>query len=100
MRHVNIPVFIPHLGCPNQCVFCNQRSISGVDEFKAENIRDIIDNALLTIEDDADVEIAFFGGSFTGIDRDLMVSLLKIAYSFIRDGFACCMTHLIENHMS
>ena len=86
MRHVNIPIFIPHLGCPNQCVFCNQRSISGVNEFKAENIREIIDNALLTIEDDADVEIAFFGGSFTGIDRDLMVSLLEIAHSYIREG--------------
>ena len=33
MRHINIPVFIPHLGCPNQCIFCNQKYISGVTDF-------------------------------------------------------------------
>lgn len=86
MRHVNIPVFIPHLGCPNQCVFCNQRSISGVNEFNPESVREIIDTALSTIEDGAEVEIAFFGGSFTGIDRQLMISLLEIAHSYIKDG--------------
>ena len=84
MRHVNIPIFIPHLGCPNQCVFCNQRTISGVEKFDPENVREQIDLALETIEDDAEVEIAFFGGSFTGIDRELMVKLLDIGYSYIK----------------
>ena len=83
-RHVNVPVFIPHLGCPNQCVFCNQRTISGVEKFDPENVREQIDLALETIEDDAEVEIAFFGGSFTGIDRELMVKLLDIGYSYIK----------------
>ena len=86
MRHVNIPVFIPHLGCPNQCVFCNQREISGVQEFIAEDVIPIIDSALRTIEDDAEVEIAFFGGSFTGINPELMISLLKIANGYIERG--------------
>ena len=86
MRHINIPVFIPHLGCPNQCVFCNQRSISGTEEFKIEKIKSIIDEALSTLEDDSAVEIAFFGGSFTGIDRDLMISLLEIGHSYIKSG--------------
>ena len=86
MRHVNIPIFIPHLGCPNQCVFCNQRSISGVSEFSPDSLGEIIDNSLLTIEEGAEVEIAFFGGSFTGIDRTLMVSLLRRAYEYIKDG--------------
>ena len=81
MKHVNIPVFIPHLGCPNQCVFCNQRSISGVKEFYADSLSTIIDTALSTIPKEYEVEIAFFGGSFTGIDRSLMVDLLKTAYS-------------------
>lgn len=84
MRHVNIPIFIPHLGCPNQCVFCNQRTISGVEKFDPEKVREQIDLALETIEADADVEIAFFGGSFTGIDRELMIELLEIGYSYIR----------------
>ena len=84
--HANIPVFIPHLGCPNQCVFCNQRTISGVTEFKAESVRDIIDSALLTLNGVKEVEIAFFGGSFTGIDRSLMISLLEIANEYIDSG--------------
>lgn len=85
-RHVNIPIFIPHLGCPNTCVFCNQRTISGVIEFHPEDVRSEIEAALLTVEKEAECEIAFFGGSFTGIDRDLMTELLQIAYSFVKDG--------------
>ncbi len=85
-RHVNIPVFIPHLGCPNQCVFCNQRTISGVSNFDPSSVRNIIDTALTTVEDDAEAEIAFFGGSFTGIDRELMTELLEIAYKYIESG--------------
>lgn len=86
MKHANIPIFIPHLGCPNQCVFCNQRSISGVSRFDVKNISKIIDDALLTIPSDYEIEIAFFGGSFTGIDRGLMLELLEIAYSYVNEG--------------
>ncbi len=86
MRHVNIPVFIPHLGCPNMCVFCNQRTISGVAEFDISSVRREIDEALSTVEPEAECEIAFFGGSFTGIDRGLMISLLKIANDYINSG--------------
>lgn len=85
-KHVNIPIFIPHLGCPNQCVFCNQRTISGVGSFKADSVVDIIENALSTIDNGVEVEIAFFGGSFTGIDRNLMRELLEIAYSYVARG--------------
>jgi len=82
-KHRNIPVFIPHLGCPNMCVFCNQRSISGKQDFHKENVCDEIQTALSTIPSDCEVEIAYFGGSFTGIDRDLMIYLLDTAQSFI-----------------
>ena len=85
-RHVNIPVFIPHLGCPNQCVFCNQRTISGVCEFRPEDFKKTVEEALSTVESGAEVEIAFFGGSFTGIDRELMLSLLKEAKGFVEGG--------------
>ena len=85
-RHINIPVFIPHLGCPNNCVFCNQRTISGVSEFVPESFVKTVREALITIEADAEVEIAFFGGSFTGIDRGLMISLLTKAREFVREG--------------
>ncbi len=85
-KHVNIPIFIPHLGCPNQCVFCNQRKISGVSEFCFDSVEKEINTALSTIGDGKDVEIAFFGGSFTGIDRNLMTELLEIAQNYLNSG--------------
>ena len=84
MRHVNIPVFIPHLGCPNQCVFCNQRSISEHKDFREESVRNEIEQVLSTLRPEDEAEIAFFGGSFTGIDRDLMCRLLDLAEDYIK----------------
>ncbi len=86
MRHINIPVFIPHEGCPNACVFCNQRSISGTQQFDVSEVDKIISEALSTVGDDDICEIAFFGGSFTGIDRDLMLYLLGVAQSYVDKG--------------
>lgn len=86
MRHVNIPVFIPHLGCPNQCVFCNQRSISEHKDFCEESVRDEIEQVLSTLRPEDEAEIAFFGGSFTGIDRALMCRLLDLAESYVKSG--------------
>ena len=85
-KHVNIPVFIPHLGCPNNCVFCNQRSISGKMKFNAESVIPEIEEALSTVSADTEAEIAFFGGSFTGIDRELMIKLLEIGQSYADSG--------------
>ena len=85
-RHVNIPIFIPHLGCPNNCVFCNQRTISGHGDFKIEDVKNEIDEALSTLDENTEREIAFFGGSFTGIDRNLMIELLELAESYVKSG--------------
>lgn len=85
-RHINIPIFIPHLGCPNDCVFCNQRIISGVKSFRADEVIPIIEEALATVGDDVFREIAFFGGSFTGIEPDLMEELLVIANRYLKQG--------------
>ena len=83
-----IPVFVPHLGCPNDCIFCNQRSISGQKKnITKEEAKKTIDNFLSGIKDkDAKKEIAFFGGSFTGIDEKLQEELLQIAYEYIEKG--------------
>lgn len=86
MKHINIPVFIPHLGCPHACVFCNQRIISGTESFDPESVTEIIETQLSTVGADDDCEIAFFGGSFTGIDRSLMIYLLDIAEKYVREG--------------
>lgn len=85
-RHVNIPIFIPHEGCKNECVFCNQKTITGVSEQCDSNVKAIIDRALSTIEEDADTEIAFFGGSFTGIGIDRMTYLCSVAYEYVKSG--------------
>ena len=85
-RHANIPIFIPHLGCPNACVFCNQRTISGVESFSYKDVVRQIDDALCTLSSDDTVELAYFGGSFTGIDRDLMIELLDIGKRYIDSG--------------
>ena len=85
-KHANIPIFIPHLGCPNNCVFCNQRSISGRQSFDPADVVRQIEEALSTIDDGCECEIAFFGGSFTGIDRELMIYLLDTAQGYIDAG--------------
>ncbi|MBE6588913.1 MAG: radical SAM protein [Ruminococcaceae bacterium] len=84
--HRNIPIFIPHLGCPNQCVFCNQRSISGCRSFCEEDVVRQIETVLSENGGDRETEIAFFGGSFTGIDRELMLRLLKVAQRYVDTG--------------
>ena len=85
MKHVNIPVFVPHLGCPKQCVFCDQRAISGVRSFDMETARNTIEAHLATIGG-AEADIAFFGGSFTGIGTGRMTALLDLAEEYVRAG--------------
>lgn len=85
-RHINIPIYVVHMGCPNQCVFCDQRLISGESCFREENVRRTIESCLATAKPDAAIEIAFFGGSFTGIDRGQMVRLLSLAQRYVDAG--------------
>ncbi len=87
MRHINLPIFIPHLGCPNDCVFCNQRKISGTMCFNKTSVKSDIDSFLETVDTrNAEVQLAFFGGSFTGIDREDMLYLLGVAKEYIDRG--------------
>ena len=68
--HSNIPIFIPHLACHHSCVFCNQNSISGTQQPPSVEETDfIIKNAVNTIKESENTQIAFFGGSFTGLSR-------------------------------
>ena len=81
-----IPIFVPHLGCPNECTFCNQRKISGQMKNITEN--DVIDTIEYYLsnfkEKNAYKEVAFFGGSFTGIEEELQEKLLKVVYDYIK----------------
>ncbi|NLB37228.1 MAG: radical SAM protein [Clostridiales bacterium] len=82
MKHTNVALFVPHEGCPNQCSFCNQRSISG--STKRLNVKDIDEAVATALKTQAQGrEIAFFGGSFTAIEREYMISLLRTAAKYI-----------------
>ena len=70
------------------CVFCNQRSISGKMSFDISRVEEEIQEALSTTKSEDFVEIAFFGGSFTGIERGLMCDLLSLAQKYIDMGKA------------
>ena len=88
MKHANIAVFVPHNGCPNQCSFCNQRTISGVT--KQPDPQDVVQACEIAMKNGCEnvtVQLAFFGGSFTAIDREYMVSLLGAAQPYIKNGF-------------
>ncbi len=83
-----IPIFVPHLGCPNDCVFCNQNKISGQKtNVTKEDVNKTIEYYLEHIkEPDKNIEVAFFGGSFTGIEEEVQNELLGAAYEFIKAG--------------
>jgi len=82
-----IPIFVPHLGCPNDCTFCNQKSISGqTREVTAKDVKKTIEKYLRSFkEDNSYKEVAFFGGSFTGIEVEKQQELLCAAYEYVKE---------------
>lgn len=86
--HFNIPIFIPHLGCPFQCVFCNQKYISGVQNAPdIEEVHAIIRQKLSTIGGQgARVELAFFGGSFTCLSLEEQRYYLEAIQPYIAEN--------------
>ena len=87
MPHSNIAIFIPHAGCPNKCSFCNQKSISGADKQpEFTDVQKVCKQAISEVNDKENTEIAFFGGSFTAIERSYMIGLLEAAQPFIGEG--------------
>lgn len=87
MKHANISLFVPHAGCPNQCSFCNQKTISGsVKELTPKEVFETLTEASTHGNNPDVTEIAFFGGSFTAIDRSYMISLLEMAKPFVEKG--------------
>lgn len=89
MKHSNISIFVPHAGCPHQCSFCNQKTISGAQKPpSAQDVHTICRQAMSEVKDRQNCEIAFFGGSFTAIERGYMLELLEAAKCYIgENGF-------------
>lgn len=83
MKKKTISIFIPHMGCPNDCIFCNQKKITGAKTILNYNdIKLYMDKSVETIGKDAIVEVAFFGGSFTALEQSVQNDCLKLANEF------------------
>lgn len=85
MRHINLPIFIPHLGCPHTCVFCNQHLIAAHTAFSLDTAKQEIDAFLATADTNAEIELAYFGGSFTALPPAQMDTLLQLAAPYLAD---------------
>ena len=86
-RESIIPVFVPHLGCPNDCVFCNQRRISGAQQpATAQTVKEAVKQAAALPQSGAKRQLAFYGGSFTAIPAAEQVALLSAAKEFLDRG--------------
>lgn len=88
MKNYNIPIFVPHRGCPFDCVFCNQKHITGqTAEVDENDVKNTVEEYLKTLpKEDVFIEAAFFGGSFTGIDVEVQRRLLGAAYEYVKSG--------------
>ncbi|MDY6853370.1 MAG: radical SAM protein [Thermodesulfobacteriota bacterium] len=90
IRHFIIPIFVPHMGCPHRCVFCNQRRVTGLSgsSVTQDLLEDTVKLYLQTKpnKESLKTQIAFYGGSFTGIEINIQEFLLCSGYRFIKDG--------------
>lgn len=88
MSHSNISIFIPHIGCPCRCSFCNQIYITNTSKMPTTvEIDNAVEQALKSKKfDKTNRQLAFFGGSFTAIDKELMIYYLECGYKHIQKG--------------
>ena len=88
-NHAIIPIFIPHKGCNNECVFCNQRRITAhSDPLKPSDIHKTVEQYMSTLSkmNMSEIELSFFGGSFTGIPMGEQKAFLAVAQDYKTRG--------------
>ena len=85
IKHYNIPIFLPELACPYRCVYCNQFHITGnSDIVEPDDVKDIIDSHLSSFkEENRFVEVAFFGGNFTGLPVKMQNDYLEVVQPYL-----------------
>ena len=87
-KRASVAIFVPHIGCPHRCSFCDQRAITGESSApRADDVAAACERALESGAEPKNTEIAFFGGSFTAIPRDYMLELLGAARVYLERGF-------------
>ena len=89
-RHLIIPIFIPHQGCPHRCIFCQQKTITNLSErlLTPDDIRNTIELAIKSkhLLDKKPREVAFYGGTFTSLPTASMTKMLGAVLPFIERG--------------
>ena len=88
-KELIIPIFIPHFGCKHLCVFCNQRKISGQNSLpKCEEISEQVISYRNSCRNlaEREVQLAYYGGSFTGIAPTEQEKFLAAAYELKQKG--------------
>ncbi len=86
-RNKTIPIFVPHWGCPQDCLFCDQKKITGQkEEMTPARAAAIIQRGVAHKQPGDHLEIGFFGGSFTGIPTSQQEALLSVAYEALKAG--------------
>lgn len=86
-KHYIIPIFVPHYGCPHDCVFCNQKKITGLaTDVKPWQVEKIIEEHLASFQANSTIEVAFYGGSFTAIDIEIQKQLLSVPQDYKKRG--------------
>lgn len=85
-KHAVIPIFISHEGCPNDCAFCNQKKITAHEKpMTISEMDNQVKEYISTIDANSTyIELAFYGGSFTGIPEHQQELYLKNAYSYLK----------------
>ena len=87
MKHYNIPIFIPHLGCPFDCIYCDQKTIAAQQEIPTpQQVVHTIEQYLQTIPIEAFVEVAFFGGNFTAVEKKQQEDYLRAVQPYLQQG--------------
>lgn len=88
MKYYNIPVFLPELACPFRCVYCNQFSITGKHQLPdIQEVKNTIDAYLASFKEEKRfVEVAFFGGNFTGLPEKVQDDYLKTVQPYLEKG--------------
>ena len=85
-----VPIFIPNLGCPHQCVFCDQEKITSFSGQKVngKHVKDVLDLAISSKDFvwKTQAEVAFYGGTFTMLSTARIKDLLEAVLPYINKG--------------
>jgi len=91
LKPLIIPIFISHSGCPHRCIFCDQEKITSqsVRSVGTDEVREVLEKAISSKRFDIrrNPEVAFYGGTFTGLPKDRIKELLEAVAPYIRDRF-------------